>query len=105
MFLLFLPTKNYLTEVVVVQTNSKIEGKALEWGEFLRRLGLWLLMSTTKGFARSEFWSNKEYDPFEGPPFRFQEFMSKRHFDSILSALSYSNATPPAFKSLTPFTM
>jgi hypothetical protein len=59
MFLLFFP-RRFMEDVIIVQTNNNLKGGApVTFGEFLRFLGLWLYMSTLKGFRR-DFWSGKE---------------------------------------------
>jgi hypothetical protein len=44
-------------------------------------------MATFKGFNRSEYWSLKEIDDFDGAPIRLNNWMLKRRFDTILSNL------------------
>ena len=43
-FLHFLPVQ-YLRDILLVETNKNMEGKPVEWPEFLRFIGLLLLMS------------------------------------------------------------
>jgi hypothetical protein len=51
MFLLFFP-RRFMEDVILVQTNNNLKGGGapVTFGEFLRFLGLWLYMSTLKGF-------------------------------------------------------
>ena len=97
MFLLFFPRK-FMETVLIIETNKKILGAPLTFGEFLRFLGLWLYMSTLKGYRRSEYWSSKEINLYEGAPYRFNEFMALKRFEAILLALSYTDDNPPAYK-------
>ena len=34
---------------------------------------------------------------YEGAPFRLQQYMSRTHFEAILSAIKYTKENPPAF--------
>jgi hypothetical protein len=97
MLLLFLPRK-FMEEVMLVETNSKIHGSPVTFGEFLRFLGLWLYMSTLSGFRRSDYWSSKPISMLEGAPYRFNDFMTCKRFEAILLALTYTNEIPPAYK-------
>ena len=89
MFLLCLPVK-FIKEVVVEQTNKKINGEQLTFGEFLRWVRLWLFMATTSGFSRREYFSTVEINSNSGAPYRLNCWMSKRRFDDILGALTYT---------------
>jgi hypothetical protein len=98
MFLLFFPRK-FMEDVILVQTNNNLKGGApVTFGEFLRFLGLWLYMSTLKGFRRSDFWSGKKVSMYEGAPYRLTEFMSMKRFEAILLALTYTDRIPPIYK-------
>ncbi len=55
-------------------------------------------MATFKGFNRSEYWSLKEIDDFDGAPIRLNNWMSKRRFDTILSNLHYTDKERPTFQ-------
>jgi hypothetical protein len=48
-FLLFFPRK-FMEEVVISETNKRITGMHVTYGEFLPFLGLWLYMSTRTVF-------------------------------------------------------
>ena len=56
-FLRFLP-RQYVQDVLIPETNKSLEDTdmPLTFGEFLRWLGLWLLMSTISGIPREVFW-------------------------------------------------
>ena len=97
LFEMFIP-KQYLISVVIVETNKKIEGDKLTYGELLRWLGLQFMMATIQGFQRRDFWSTQVIDTFETAPFRFNEIMSRDRFDNILKALTYTDRVPPVYK-------
>jgi hypothetical protein len=97
MFLLFFPRK-FLEDVILAETNKKIKGMPITFGEMLRFLGLWLYMGTLKGFRRSDYWSSKPISMYEGAPYRFIEYMTLKRFEAILLALTYTNKTSPTYK-------
>lgn len=96
MFLMFLP-KAYFETVLLPETNKNIDGGPLNFGEFLQFLGLWLYMSTTAGFTRLDWFSQKPVDLWQGAPFRFNHIMSGNRFDAIISALTFTATPPPPF--------
>jgi hypothetical protein len=97
-FLKFLPVQ-FMQEVILVETNKNIEGKQVEWPEFLRFLGLLLLMSTVlTGYDRRSWFEDSEPSPSGGAPFRIQKYMSRHCFETILSALRYTNKPFPQFR-------
>ena len=87
-----------LVLLIIDKVNDNIEGEKVSYGEFLRWLGLWLLMSTVDGTDRRSFWSTKEVDPFDGAPFRLTEYMSRRRFENILINLGFTKEDPPSFR-------
>ena len=87
-----------LLEIIIDKVNEKIEGDKLSYGEFLRWIGVWILISTVDGTDRRSFWSTKEVDPFEGAPFRVTTFISRRRFENILINLGYTKNAPPPFR-------
>jgi hypothetical protein len=98
-FLLFLPD-NWMRTVLLAELNKNIMGgKEVEWPEFLRFIGLLLLMATVQvGCDRRSWFEDTEPSEFEGAPFRLQKYMSRSRFESILSALRYTSEPPPAYK-------
>ena len=44
---------------------------------------------------RHEFWVTHTINAFHGAPHHLGIWMSRRHFDTILSALSFTDAIPP----------
>jgi hypothetical protein len=90
--------KSYIETVLIPETNNKLEGRPLTYGELLRWIGMWVIMSTVDGASQRSFWSLKKLDIFDGAPFRLQEYMSRNRFEAILGALTYTNLPPPAFR-------
>jgi Transposase IS4 len=98
LFLLLFP-KQYLIKVILTAINSNPEiGQHVTIGEFLRWLGLWLLMSTIQGPQREDFWKMTPPDMFSGAPFRFNNLMSAKRFNDILRLIRYTNNQPPTYQ-------
>ena len=68
----------------------------IAYGELLCWTGLWIVMSTVDGSDRRSFWLMKEPNKFEGAPFRLNEYMSRKRFEEILGAMTYTTNNPPA---------
>ena len=68
----------------------------ISYGEVLSWFGLWILMSTVDGSDRQSFWSMKEPNKFDRAPFRLNEYMSRKRFEEILGAITYTTNNPPA---------
>ena len=69
--------------------NEKMDGEDDEtYGEFLRWIGIWVLMSTVDGADHQSFWLTKTIDAFEGAPFCLTPFMSCRHIEIFFSTTS-----------------
>ena len=81
----------------MVETNKIIDGNQLTLGEFLKFIGVCLLLSTTSGHKWQEFWSASEVNIFKGAPFRLHGIMSKTRFEAILRALKITNCAKPSF--------
>ena len=69
----------------------------MTFGEFIQWIGLWLLMSMMIGPPRHKFWSMRTIDAFKGSPICLHPWMSWTRFNEILSALSFTNQTPPPY--------
>ena len=89
--------KVYVEEVIIRETNKRIQENKLTYGEFLIWIGLWFFMRTTHFGNQREFWSTKAIDAFEGTPFSSNDYMSRNRFENILAAFSITNRRPPAF--------
>ena len=81
---------------LIPQTNMGLSGQdELMFGEFLRFLGLWLLMSMIIGPQQHEFWVSYPIEAFRGAPPRLGCWMSRKWFDTILGGLMYTDKDPP----------
>ena len=88
----------YIKEVIIPNINKNITGDRVTYGEFLRWLGLWFLMSTVIGPSRESFFLNQICNEFSEAPFRVSQYMSRRRFDKILAAIRYPKSDPPSYK-------
>jgi hypothetical protein len=62
--------KPFILSVIIPIINKEIQSKgAVEYGEFLQFLGLWLLKATIQGPQRTDFWSLEPVSKFQGAPF------------------------------------
>ena len=95
-FVHFLPVK-FIVTTVIPGTNASLSDP-LRWEEFLRFLGLILLMATTQGVVRKEFWTNNTPAMFFDAPFCLDSYMSRRRFESILKHLKFTVEEPSSFK-------
>ena len=91
-----------LFDCCMVATSAAIVdngGQAVNRGELIRYLGLWLLMSTCSGWARADFWDKKPYDPRSNPcPYQFSLLMTKKRFDEITTKLCFTDKDCPTFR-------
>ena len=60
---LFLP-QHFIKETVITKTSAHIDGAALSFGEFLRYIGLWLLMASQLKANVREYFSTSNIDPY-----------------------------------------
>ena len=92
----------WISTVLLAATSASMEKddvQPLSFGELIRYIGLWLLMSTCQGWKRQDFWSQLDFDEEEDPcPYRFGKYMSKRRFDSITKHLTFTNVNPPSYR-------
>ena len=87
--------QSFIEDVMIKQMNKRVE-IPITLGEFLRWLGILLLLSTIGGFKRSDFWCSKGIDRRKGAPYRFNDLMSGRRFEEILQNLVYTDEDPPS---------
>jgi hypothetical protein len=96
-FLFFLPWK-FFKATIIAATNRRIDGNQITEGEFLRYLGIWLLLSTVHtGQCKRSFWKETEPNPFFGAPFRCNKYMSGKRFEKITAALKYTDLPRPSY--------
>ena len=100
LFLLFFG-EVLLRDIVLIATNINLpEGTVkVSYGEFLHWLGLWLLMSSSVGFTKDDYWrTRKERNTAERKvPYDFNDYMSRRRFELILRHISYTTIEPPNY--------
>jgi hypothetical protein len=70
----------------------------MDLGEFVRFLGIQLFMSTMSGFKQRDFWSSKPPETEAGAPYRFNKWMSRKRYEAILAALTYTDQNKPTFR-------
>ena len=76
-----------------------MSGERVTYGEFLRWLGLWFLISTVIGPSRESFFSNQTCNDFSEAPFQVSQYMTRHRFDKILRSIRYSKKdTFPQYK-------
>ena len=89
--------KDHVVDVMIPGMNEILK-KPLTYGEFLRWLGVWLLIASEVGWSRHDYWKTTgQEDPFDGPMMRMNEFMSRDRFDNILNALTFTDQKPPSY--------
>ena len=97
-FILFLP-QYYIKEVLIAKTSEEINGADLSLGEFLRYIGLWLLMSSQLKANVREYFSTSNIDPYSSNAlFRLTNVMSYNRFCEITRALTYTDLDPPNYR-------
>lgn len=95
----------HIKTVMLPQMNKKIGPgrEPIQFGEYMRWIGIWLVLATTEGHKRSAFWRQDvtcEYAPdhrFEGAPFRLFDVMSARRFNEILEVHTLFARTFPTY--------
>eukprot|EP00804_Cyclotella_cryptica_P014448 CCRYP_004791-RA/>CCRYP_004791-RA protein AED:0.45 eAED:0.46 QI:0/0/0/1/0/0.5/2/0/312 len=89
----------WLRLVLLVQTNKNLD-QELHWGELLRYLRLWFLMSSVGGgYKKKDFWSTLPFDEGTNPcPCNFRKYMLLKSFDAITAALSFADANKPTYR-------
>jgi len=87
----------FIKRVMIPMMNRELS-PPIDYGEFLRWLGIWFLMATIQGPQRRDFWSTAEVSAFDSAPFRCSEYMSRNRFENILRALKFTDRAPPTFK-------
>ena len=92
----------FVKNIIIPQTNNRLEANGfhrdLSYGEFLRWIGVWLLMSTLHGPDRAAFWSLTDINRFHGAPWRLGDLMSRKRFDAILRSIFYTDQEKPAYR-------
>ncbi len=87
----------YVKEVMILVMIKKLKPE-LKYGEFLKWLGLWVLMATINVENCCEFWSTKPINHFDSTHICLGDYMLRFHFENILKALTFTVlAASPAY--------
>jgi Transposase IS4 len=96
-FELFFP-KQFVTYTILPVMNRNAQFGMIQYGEFVRCLGIWFLMAIKiQGPAHYKFWEKDPVDPFVGAPIRLNEYMSRNRFQDILASLQFTDGEPPNY--------
>ena len=95
----------WMKDVLLPTTSATMRSESphcieLSLGEFLRFLGIRLLMSTCIGWSQDAFWSSGQdtYDQEQNAcPYNVKHFMSYKRFKLITKSLSYTNVSAPTY--------
>ena len=87
-FVLLLP-KFFFDEVIMVDSNRIIKFPDIEFGQLLRFIGIWLLMTENPGTNRAEYFRKNPIDIFSGCSIDVNQLMSGNSFK--ISALLSSS--------------
>ena len=83
-------------------TNKEMQngkGGEMPFGEFVRYLGLWILMSTVGyGGDRRSYFSSGPISPWEGAHWRLGKHVSGWKFERITSSLRLTAAKRPSYR-------
>ena len=83
--------KDYIEEVLITDTNKGLS-VPMDLQEYIQWVGCWQYMACWVGIeSRQEWWSTTTPSMAKGAPFRLNRIMSCNRFDSILSALRFTN--------------
>ena len=84
---------SFIKTTILPQTNQNLPHgeKPILYGEFLRWIGLWMLMGTIVGPQRREFWATSPINAFHGAPLCLSVWMPQTRFEAILSALTFTD--------------
>ena len=100
-FMMCLPV-TFMRDVVMKMTCVELmngRGGEITWGEFVRFIGIWLLMSTVAiGCDRTSYWDNSVPSMWKGAPFRLGEYMPGWKFEAIIASLRFTDRPYPLYK-------
>ena len=97
-FLLLLPLE-YIKTILLPMTSAQLDGGSIKLSEFMRYIGMWLLMSSQVKTAVREYFSSAPIDPYSnGALFRLNDIMSWNRFNAVTKSLKYTGNDPPSYK-------
>jgi len=76
--------KQFIIDVILKLVNKTIKSGEVSYGEFLRFLGVFFMMSTIVGPARRDFFKQDSAQRCDGAPFRVNDIMSRNRFGEML---------------------
>ena len=80
----------------MVETNIIIKVPYLDFGEFLRFIGIWLLIIENPGTNWANYFRKKTIDIFSECSIFVNQFMSGNNFESICSSIKFNIPPPPS---------
>ena len=99
-FLMFLGN-NVVKTIVLPATNANLPHgvQKVAYGKFLQWIGMWLLMATSNGYVRADYWlhGSKRERRIRKVPYDFNDYMSKRRFDTILKHIAFTTYEAPNY--------
>ena len=94
LFLVMFP-EDYLEEVLITETNKGLS-VPMDLQKYIQWVGFWLYMACWVGIESCwDWWSTATPSMAKGDPSRPNRIMSCNRFDSILSALRFTNREVP----------
>jgi len=94
---------NLIKNIILPVTNASLPEKLakISCGEFFRWIGMWLLMATSSSYTRNDYWNKGgvviSNNIRRKVPYNFNDYMSKRRFDLILSHIKFTTYEPPNY--------
>ena len=84
----------FIENIIVPETNNNFEVH-LDIGEFLRFIGLWILITKNSpgNCNRTKFWSSCSVGRDGGAPFLLNDIMTGKRFEAISNSLAFTIQT------------
>ena len=94
LFLVMFP-EDHIEEVLIPETNKGMS-ESMEIQEYIQWVGCWLYVACWVGIeSRRDWWSTTTPSMAKGDPFRLNRIIYLNRFDTILSALRFTNREVP----------
>ena len=68
--------KTFFDEFILVETNRMIKGLDIRFGEFLRLIGIWMLMTANPSTNQAKYFIKNPIDLFVGCSICVNQFVS-----------------------------
>ena len=97
MFLMFLP--KFFVETVIVKRTSDALVQPLSMGEFLRFIGIWLVITRASlgNINQREFWSKDPVSRERGSLLCLNDLTIINRFEGMINHLTYTSVGPTPF--------